>query len=95
MYKHSEINRKVTTTTTSLFHRHVTRPHHFLFYSSAVFPNKSKFSPFSRVDTPSKQTLAMAAGFGLCVQISIVFLCHVVYAADISCKNEAGEPVDW
>lgn len=37
----------------------------------------------------------MESGFDLCVQIIVVFLCYTVSAADISCRNEAGEPVDW
>ncbi|XP_042368042.1 deoxyribonuclease-2-beta [Plectropomus leopardus] len=30
-----------------------------------------------------------------CLQILIIFLCCAVCSADISCKNEAGEPIDW
>lgn len=38
-----------------------------------------------------KPTFHMA--FRLFEQIIVVFLCPVV--ADVSCKGEAGEPVDW
>ena len=69
---------------------HVTRTYDFLFYCCASSPLKQSFLGFCLVST-----LPMASDFGLYVQIIIVFLCHVVYAADISCKNEAGEPVDW
>lgn len=38
----------------------------------------------------------MAIYLNSCSQIIIVLSwCTVVYSADISCKNEAGEPVDW
>ncbi|XP_030288379.1 deoxyribonuclease-2-beta-like [Sparus aurata] len=37
----------------------------------------------------------MVACFSLCSQIFTVLLCCTVCSADISCRNEAGEPVDW
>ncbi|KAM6921948.1 deoxyribonuclease-2-beta isoform 1-T1 [Xenentodon cancila] len=37
----------------------------------------------------------MVSHFGLCFQISVVLWCCRVCVADISCRNEAGEPVDW
>eukprot|EP00064_Thunnus_orientalis_P004472 superscaffoldBa00000407_g4484 len=37
----------------------------------------------------------MDAYISLCVQIVVMFLCGTVFSTDISCKNEAGEPVDW
>ncbi|XP_071777971.2 deoxyribonuclease-2-beta [Centroberyx gerrardi] len=37
----------------------------------------------------------MTARFSLWLHIVVVFLCCTVCSADISCKNEAGEPVDW
>ncbi|KAL6108031.1 dnase2b [Pungitius sinensis] len=37
----------------------------------------------------------MAAHLSLCFQIVIAFLCCRVCITFISCKNEAGEPVDW
>ncbi|XP_042271932.1 deoxyribonuclease-2-beta-like isoform X1 [Thunnus maccoyii] len=37
----------------------------------------------------------MDAYISLCVQIVVMFLCGSVFSTDISCKNEAGEPVDW
>ncbi|KAM8875154.1 deoxyribonuclease-2-beta-like isoform 2-T2 [Spinachia spinachia] len=37
----------------------------------------------------------MAAHLSLCFQIIISFLCCRVCITFISCKNEAGEPVDW
>lgn len=37
----------------------------------------------------------MATHFSLCSQIVIMFLCCTVCSTDISCRNEAGEPVDW
>ncbi|XP_069550826.1 deoxyribonuclease-2-beta [Brachyistius frenatus] len=37
----------------------------------------------------------MASQFTLCFQIIAIFLCCSVCSSDISCRNEAGEPVDW
>ncbi|XP_062419403.1 deoxyribonuclease-2-beta isoform X2 [Pungitius pungitius] len=37
----------------------------------------------------------MAAHLSLCFQIVMMFLCCRVCITFISCKNEAGEPVDW
>ncbi|XP_028259114.1 deoxyribonuclease-2-beta-like [Parambassis ranga] len=37
----------------------------------------------------------MAPRFTLCFQITVVFLCCTLCSSDISCRNEAGEPVDW
>ncbi|KAK2835452.1 hypothetical protein Q5P01_015936 [Channa striata] len=37
----------------------------------------------------------MATRIRLCLQNVILFLCCIVCSTDISCRNEAGEPVDW
>ncbi|XP_019936381.1 deoxyribonuclease-2-beta isoform X2 [Paralichthys olivaceus] len=37
----------------------------------------------------------MTSHFSVCCQIVILFLCHAVCGTEISCRNEAGEPVDW
>lgn len=37
----------------------------------------------------------MATNFGLCFQITAALLCCTVCTTEISCRNEAGEPVDW
>ncbi|XP_070688732.1 deoxyribonuclease-2-beta isoform X2 [Pempheris klunzingeri] len=37
----------------------------------------------------------MATNFSLCLQFIIMFLSCITCVAEISCKNEAGEPVDW
>ncbi|XP_036970189.1 uncharacterized protein LOC119028390 isoform X2 [Acanthopagrus latus] len=42
-----------------------------------------------------EESLMMVARFGLRSQIIIVILCCTWCSADISCRNEAGEPVDW
>ncbi|KAM8745778.1 deoxyribonuclease-2-beta-like isoform 2-T2 [Acanthopagrus schlegelii] len=42
-----------------------------------------------------EESLMMVAHFGLRSQIIIVILCCTWCSADISCRNEAGEPVDW
>ncbi|KAM6938360.1 deoxyribonuclease-2-beta-like isoform 1-T1 [Lycodopsis pacificus] len=42
-----------------------------------------------------QESFSMATHLHLCLQIIIMFLCCTVCSTDISCKNEAGEPVDW
>lgn len=42
-----------------------------------------------------QESFTMDAYISLCVQIVVMFLCGTVFSTDISCKNEAGEPVDW
>ncbi|XP_074524724.1 deoxyribonuclease-2-beta [Halichoeres trimaculatus] len=37
----------------------------------------------------------MASLFSLCSQIIVLLLCCAVCCANISCRNEAGDPVDW
>ncbi|XP_053286793.1 deoxyribonuclease-2-beta isoform X1 [Pleuronectes platessa] len=37
----------------------------------------------------------MTSLFSLCCQALILFLCYADCGAEISCRNEAGEPVDW
>ncbi|MED6260697.1 hypothetical protein ATANTOWER_026565 [Ataeniobius toweri] len=37
----------------------------------------------------------MASQFRPCFHVTVVLLCFTVGRSDISCRNEAGEPVDW
>ncbi|XP_023266801.1 deoxyribonuclease-2-beta [Seriola lalandi dorsalis] len=40
-------------------------------------------------------SFSMAAHLSLCLQIVVMFLCCTACSTGISCRNEAGEPVDW
>ncbi|XP_050933204.1 deoxyribonuclease-2-beta [Lates calcarifer] len=74
---------------------------HFQSYSVTIAQSDNRFQiPLfffrSLLCSLQPQELSdMAAHFSLCFQIAVMFLCCTVCCTGISCRNEAGEPVDW
>lgn len=54
-----------------------------------------KFPFFTFLSLHTEESFSMATCFCLCLRIFITFWCCTVCGTDISCRNEAGEPVDW